>query len=189
MKFIISVAFIFSFLFSSAQDVFDKMAQETCDCINKNDLSKLTKDEIETKLGLCMIEIAGNQKYDIDVSDAEAGRKLGEKVGAKMATVCPKVFVYLLDDERKPTEPTKKVEGTIKKMIEGEFTYLLIKDSNGREVKLIWLRYFKGSEELLEKSGKLEGKKVTVSFEEIECYSPQAKSYLVLKEIRELVFE
>ncbi|MBI3218488.1 MAG: hypothetical protein HYZ44_03170 [Bacteroidetes bacterium] len=189
MKFIISVAFIFSFLFSSAQDVFDKMAQETCACINKNDLPKLTKDEIETKLGLCMIEAASNQKYDIDATDAEAGRKLGEKVGAKMATICPKVFIYLLDDERSPAEATKKIVGTIKKLIEGEFNYLLIKDSSGREVKLIWLRYFKGSEELLENNGKLEGKKVTIAFEEVECYSPQAKSYLVLKEIRELVFD
>lgn len=189
MKFIITIAFILSYAFSSAQDAFDKMAQETCACINKHDLSKLTKDDIETKLGLCMIEAASNQNYDIDTTDPEAGRKFGEKVGAKMATICPKVFVYLLDEDRTPAEPTKKIAGTIKKIVEGEFNYLIVKDSNGREVKFIWLRYFKGSEELLENISKLEGKKVTIAFEEIECYSPQAKTYLVLKEIRELVFE
>jgi hypothetical protein len=189
MKFIFSVVFLFFYVFSSAQDAFDKMAQETCACINKLDLPKLTKDEVETKLGLCMMEAASNQKYDIDITDPEAGRKFGEKVGAKMATICPKVFIYLLDEDRTPAEPAKKIEGTIKKIVEGEFNYLLVKDSNGREVKFIWLRYFKGSEELLENVSKLEGKRVTIAFEEVECYSPQAKSYLVMKEIRELVFE
>ena len=183
------IAFTFSFLSVLAQDAYESVAKETCECIEKEDLSKLSKDQIKAQLGICMIGSPSIQKLNLDLSDPEAGRKMGEKVGVKMATICPSVFKYFIGSEDTEEGTTKQTEGTIKKLTEGEFNYLTIKETNGREVKLIWLRYFKGSEELIEKMGKLEGKKVKITFEEVECYSPQAKSYLVLKEIRELVFE
>ncbi len=185
----LSILFTFSFLSIIAQDAYESVAKETCECIQKKDLSKLTKEQIQVQLGVCMIESPSIQKLDLDLSDAEAGRKMGEKVGVKMATICPKVFKYFIGDGDEEEASTKQTEGTIKKLTEGEFNYLTIKESNGREVKLIWLRYFKGSEELIENITKLEGRKVKIVYEDVECYSPQAKSYLVMKEIRELVFE
>ena len=193
MCYLIAKTIITSLLFSIAtavlaQDVYVKIAEETCACISKNEFSKSSKQEIEIQLGLCMLESANNNKLEVDVKDNGAMTKLGEAVGLKMAAICPKIFAYLIED-KKAKEQQLEIVGKLKSIVEGDFNYVIVKDNAGREQKLIWLRYFKGSDELLENMGKLAGTKVRILYADLECYSPKAKSYVKHKEIIELMFE
>ncbi len=172
----------------AAQDVYVKIAEETCACISKNDLSKSSKQEIEIQLGLCMLESANNNKLEVDMKDNAQMTKLGEAVGLKMAAICPKIFTYLIE-AKKVKEEQLEIVGKLKSIIEGDFNYVVVKDDAGREQKLIWLRYFKGSDDLMDNVGKLAGKKVRIKYADLECYSPKAKSYVKYKEIVELMFE
>ena len=135
-----------------------------------------------------MLESANNNKLEVDVKDNGAMTKLGEAVGIKMAAICPKIFSYLIEEKRAKEEQLEII-GKLKSIIEGDFNYVIVKDNNGREQKLIWLRYFKGSDDLIENMGKLAGKKVRIVYADLECYSPKAKSYVKQKEIIELIFE
>ena len=188
MKIIIVASFLtISSLLSPAQDVYEKLAKETCDCITKKALSKSSKKEIEMQLGLCMIASADANSLSYEVTNKESMTELGKKVGIKMAGICPVVFTYLT--EASEEKKHQVIDGKIKSVVEGEFNYLIVKDDSGREQTLLWLRYFKGSEELQENWDKVKGKKVKVSFENIECFSPKSKAYINQKEIVELVFE
>lgn len=89
-------------LFTYAQEDFKGIAEETCACIQKKDLSAATKKSIEVALGLCMFEVIQARNIDVDISDGDAMRKFGEKVGMQMAPICPDIFTKVMDDVEQP---------------------------------------------------------------------------------------
>ena len=120
MKIIIVASFLtISSLLSPAQDVYEKLAKETCDCITKKALSKSSKKEIEMQLGLCMIASADANSLSYEVTNKESMTELGKKVGIKMAGICPVVFTYLT--EASEEKKHQVIDGKIKSVVEGEF--------------------------------------------------------------------
>lgn len=184
------VTFFSSFFAAAQEDVFKTVAKETCECLEKRTLDFTKRKEVEIALGLCMIESAQNNNMDLDMADGDAMRKLGEKVGLQMASICPKVFEAFIGDDEETEEATNiSISGKIKSIEEGDFLYVNFKEDSGKEHKLIWLRYFSGSDEFQEDPKKLVGKRGTVTYQNIECYLPKAKIYYNNKEIIDLQLE
>ena len=88
---------------SFSQDVYDIIGKETCTCLEakKLDYTKLNKKDIQTQVGLCMIQSysshASEFKLEDKVSfDDQAGmRSLGEKVAMKMLADCPAIILEM----------------------------------------------------------------------------------------------
>jgi hypothetical protein len=179
----------FPLLGSAQGDDYKKIAQEVCDCITQKDLSSASKKTIEMSLGLCMLESIKNNEMDIEITDGNAMRSFGEKIGVQMAPLCPTVFTYLTEnnaDDKKDNSEIITVSGKIKSIDENEFLFITVKEENGKEIRMIWLRHFIGSDDHLTNPQKLIGKKVTIKYQPIECYLPKAKGYFAYKEIVEL---
>ncbi|MGC4023028.1 MAG: hypothetical protein QM734_14335 [Cyclobacteriaceae bacterium] len=174
--------------FSQSPELYKEMAKQTCDCINKQNITGKSKKEIETALGLCMLEVIQNNKVDIDISNTDAMRELGQKVGVQMAPICPAVFKAFLDDENSGDNSEKVIalEGKVKFIEENNFLYLIVKDESGTEYRLILLSYFEGSDTFASDPGKLSGKNVSIKYRTTQYYSPKAKGFMSVKEIVEL---
>lgn len=176
-------------LFTYAQEDFKGIAEETCACIQKKDLSAATKKSIEVALGLCMFEVIQARNIDVDISDGDAMRKFGEKVGMQMAPICPDIFTKVMDDdEQLQAAPTSETfSGIIKSIEEKEFLFVTLKDESGRDVRLVWLRHVEGADEFLSDYKKLIGKKVTLLYQNFELFN--AKGYFGYKMLTALKLE
>lgn len=188
MKKILAPIFFCLFVYTaSAQnqdEVYKTIAKETCECVSKRNVDLSKRKDVEMALGLCMIESAQRNNMELEMSDGEAMQKLGEKVGLQMAPICPDLFRAFIDDTEEAE--TLSISGKIKSIETGDFLYINIKEDGGKEHKLIWLRYFPGSDEFADDPKKLVGKSVTITYQNIECYLPKAKVYYNNKEITEL---
>ena len=172
-----------SLLLTAQDDLYKTIATETCECISKKKVDNTNRSEVEMALGLCMMESFQAHSVDIDVSDEQAMTKFGEKVGMQMAPICPTVFASFIGDEEQEEVSAIELSGTVKSIESGEFLFLVFKENSGKEHKLLWLRYFPGSDDFKSEPKKLIGKKVTVAYQEMECFFPKLKAYYNTKEI------
>lgn len=170
-------------LFATAQEDYKGIAQETCECIQKKDLANASKKSIEVALGLCMFEVIQSRKIEVDMSDGEAMRKFGEKVGMQMAPICPDIFTRLTEESEDTAPENESISGVIKSIEEKEFLFVTLKDPNNKEVRLVWLRHVEGADEFLNDYKKLIGKKVTLTYQNIELFNAKAKGYFGYKEL------
>lgn len=168
------------------EDVYKKIATETCDCIKKKnyDYSKINKADVEMALGFCMLESARNNKVPVDVNNMEEMTALGQKVGMQMAPICPEVFQALVDtgDETEQLEEVDDTEyftvaGKISSVEEKDFVYVTLKGEDGKDVKFIWLYYFAGSDDFKDSPKKLMGKQANLTYIVLEVFDPKTKAY------------
>lgn len=183
---------LFSFTCYS-QEILDTITQETCDCISGKNLDNLDIENLNVELGFCMIESLNrhenaSKELNINIYDAEGMTQFGEKVGARMAIKCPEVMSRIVAANNRQATSQNQLEGTIVRIEGNEFGFVVLRDAQAREHKLLWLRYFKNSEQLANNPRQMIGKKVRISFETIECYSPSERDYFERKEIRGLEF-
>lgn len=186
MKKLLIVFPLFLPLCGVSQEDYKAIAQETCDCINKKDLSNGTKKSIEMALGLCMLEVIQARNNEVDVSDGDAMRKFGEKVGVQMAPICPAIFTKLAEADESNTSSTpasESVNGVIKNIEEKEFLFVTFKDETNREIRLVWLRHVEGADEFLNDYKKLIGKKAKLKYQNLELFNAKAKGYFGYKEL------
>ena len=182
----------------AAQDLMDKLADASCDCISKQDVDNMTQEQLQVQLGFCIMEAVGKypdefQKEfgNLNPGDQAAMNKLGEQIGMKMAFKCPTVLMKVADVQTQmqaAPAALQVITGTVKSVDGEEFATVTITDEQGRSQKLLWLRYFKGSERFVSEPAKVIGSKVQVKVESVEYYSPKAKDYYGRKEIREVEF-
>tara|TARA_R110002073_G_scaffold15953_2_gene62076 strand:- start:5609 stop:6229 length:621 start_codon:yes stop_codon:yes gene_type:complete len=180
----------------------DKVAKETCEYLNKDEVKSLNNSEKTMKLGVFIITIYGKYKDELekegvffDISKGEkGGRDFGEKVGMNMVKFCPDALMALAgkDDFNEVevdemVEVGKFVEGKILSIKGEEVNTLTIKDVSGKTQKFLWLENFKGSDKLIE-TRKVKNIKVKVSYKNIEVYSPKLKEYIVRKQVTEIEY-
>ena len=196
----ILVIMCFSFQTLSAQDKIDQLAEKTCECLKTKNFKNKTKDEIEMELGFCMISEAQKLHIDMNLKDESSMEKFGEKVGLRMAAICPESFIKYLSQETKDgstlmsdylkedktSSSTQKITGTITRFTKDELAYLFVKTSEGREIKLMVLEYFTNADKLIENSKDFINKKATIEFKEVECYLPRIGEFVKLKEMTSL---
>lgn len=187
MKKLAAISLFFVVITSQAQDdIYKTIAKETCDCIAKRNIDAAKRAEVEMALGLCMLESINAHEIDIEVSDEAAMTKFGEQVGMQMAPICPTVFKAFIESEEEVQPQAVELTGTVKSIESGEFLYIIFKEDSGKEHKLLWFRYFPGSDDFKDNPKGLIGKKATVFYHDIECYFPKMKAYYNTKEIVEL---
>ncbi len=192
--------FFFSFSTSFGQisdDEITQLADVSCECVNKNDLEGKSSEDIQTILGLCILEGLG--KYPtifekVNIEDERSMENMGERIGVAMLNRCPDIMLQLaageIEEGVQEEQDDLFLTGTIQG-IEGEqFTFVTLKTDAGRTVKLLWLGYFDGADQLAEISNKPDIKpKVTISYTTIECYSHRQKEYIARKMITGIDFE
>jgi len=183
----------------TAQDLLDKLADTSCDCISKKDTDSMSSEDLQMQMGFCIMEAVGKYPEEfqkaygnLDPSNQAAMTKLGEDIGMRMAAKCPSVLMKIATVETQTTVKTttqSSITGTLKAVEGDEISLLIVEEASGRRHKLLWLGYFKGADRLTETPEKAVGRKVTVTYQEIECYSAKAKDYINCKEVKGVEYQ
>lgn len=186
---------VLSILFTttlSAQDVYDKIAEQTCNCINEDDTAYKSSEELELALGLCMLEAMSNfpeETKDIDITDNDAMYKFGETVGIKMFSYCPDLILRLSQEELNMQEEEIEeeyylVKGEITTIQGEEIQYVTIQEyETKKRIKLMWWHNFPNAYKLEDLGEQAIGQKVAIEYVQVETYSPQLKEYIIRKQI------
>lgn len=181
-----------------AQDLLDKIAMKSCECVQLDDIDAMSGSELENKFGICVIqealeypeEMLSEHGLDLSNLDAEVGEQLGTLVATRMLTHCPDVLIKLgskSEETEDAANASLTASGTILKLEEKQFVTLILKDDAGLVTKYIWLGNFPGSYELSEGQS-VQNKKVTVSFVKQEFYDPRIKDYRTFNVMTALEF-
>ena len=182
---------------SAQEELIDLLAEKTCACAAQKDLSNLGQEELNMELSMCIMASMSEHadkinQLNIDLTDQAGMNKFGEQIGLKMATKCPgtlmKIGSMQVENSKAPAGAGGEMTGTIKRLEGDEFTFVILADEQGREHRFLWLRYFPGSERLVNAPQEAIGKKVTLQFSELESYSSQAKDYFKRREIKSIQF-
>lgn len=198
-KIIIALVLIFS-TNSFSQDMYDIIGKETCACLGtkKLDYQKLDKKELQTQVGLCMIQSYTShinefkQEDKIQFDDQEGMRKMGEKVALKMLVNCPEIILELgkstqkdigdeSEDELVVDEPADVfIEGQVTAINKDQFVSLLVKDKNGRAYSFLLLDYFETASVLTNNELKVKDS-VKVGYTEIELFDVATNEFKYFK--------
>ena len=141
---------------SYSQDAYDIVGKETCECLNtkKVDYSKMNKKDMQTQVGICMIQSYSTHLSEFKPEDKisfddEVGLKnLGEKVAMKMMVSCPEIILELgkrsvdEDDAAEEAKEITFIEGEVTEIKTEQFITLQVKDKNGRNFSFLLLDYF-----------------------------------------------
>lgn len=197
---VLAVFAAFTLPLTAQTDLVDKLAVQTCECLNKKDVKNLSMEELQTQLGFCMMgaigqnEAAFKKKYgDVSFTDQTTMTKVGEEVGTAMVYKCPDVMMNLAQTQMQgqpvaTAAATGEIIGKVKAIEGSELAQIVITDESGRAQKFVWFGYFEGSERFISEPLKVIGKKVKVEYREVEAYSPQAKEYYARKEVLSITF-
>jgi len=187
-KIIITSLIVLVNTISYSQDIFDKVAQESCECIAKKKSEKKSTDKKNTSVefGVCVINSYSNHASEFtgekfDLNDTEAMRKLGEKVALKMLTYCPDSVMELADDDEKEVaDKNLTITGEITEIKTEQFVSIVLKDEKSRLHTFILLDYFDTAGIFTD--NKLNKKdKVSISYIESELYDPKMKEFRYFK--------
>lgn len=197
-KLLICFIFVCNILLTNqtfAQAYLDKISKECCKAMQEMP-SGMSSEEYQMQLGLKMLAIAAPYKkqlkknHNIDFSKIdEDGKKLGELIGAKMAEVCPEVFVKMLTDNPdmlKEEETAVQAEetlapqseiGTITKVENENFVVFSVKNEVGKTSKFYWLTHFEANTDIAAPYEKLVGKKVNIQYDTYNFFDPKIEDY------------
>jgi len=174
-----------------------RMADSVCNSVNRLDLSKITtRNEAVAFYTQCIgdhLDILNDLAAErhVDISDKDAMRKIGVDLAFDLYKMKCTNFVKLssliaMKTVDKDTIQTNITIGALKRIDQKGFNYIVIVDNN--EKSFIWLRQFPGSEKLMNGITQYVGKKVRITWQNIEVYLPQSKGYFDVKEIKYLDF-
>lgn len=198
--------------FVNAQDYMRKIADETCDCVEKKKLiNKSNNSEIETEFGICMI--AGYNKYSdlvpkkekLNFSDEKQMEKFGEKLALEMLNSCPKFIMKLgansLEEENLEKEESNgaqvdevveeeylKVTGSFLGMKKENYYFLNLKEESGKTHKLALLDSFDNAYLITDNILKTTDK-VEVLYYEVDLYDVTSNSFIKTKIITDIIIK
>lgn len=169
-----------------------KLTDSLCNALGRLDMSTIhTKEEANNAFMECfgrfasiLIEVA--EEHKVEMSDGEAMRLIGQGIGKNlMRENCPSFMKIAVKMAGKDTDEgaASSTAGTVKRIDNKGFNYVVITDQQGKEKSFLWLREFAGSDKFTGLPASYTGKKVTIKWQEMEVYLPQAKGYYKVKEI------
>ncbi len=184
---------------SYSQDIFDVIGKETCECLNakKIDYFKMNKKEMQTQVGVCMIQSYSShlsefkQEDKISFDDEKGMQNLGEKVAMKMMVSCPEIIMEMgkrsidEDDSIEEVKDITFIEGEVTEIKTEQFITLQVKDKNGRNFSFLLLDYFETAS-LLTNNEINKKDSIKVSYTEIELFDPKNKEFRYFKVITDL---
>jgi hypothetical protein len=194
------VIIIFCFLNQlNAQTAIEKAAATSCKCIEEK--FDKTKDVAfnEPLVNGCIQEaFIGHiddftNEYGMEIiSDQKKAYEVGEQLGLEIAKNCPAFLDFSMQVatanettalQAPDPDQTGEITGKVIRVENQEFVHLIVQTEDGKENDVIWIRYFQGSDQFKGKTQDLEGKNITVTFNETEVYLAKAQSYFKVKEI------
>ncbi|WP_107831267.1 hypothetical protein ABZR88_05020 [Mucilaginibacter yixingensis] len=168
-----------------------RLSDSLCACVTKLDLSKInTKDEAVQAYTNCVMQhadllpdLAAEKK--VQMEDQDAMRTIGIELAQTLMKQKCDAFVKLslLMAKDKAAALANSTFGTFKRIDVKGFNYVVITDAAGSEKSFLWLREFPGSANFMQPPYKASGKKIKITWQEMEVYLPQAKGYYKVKEI------
>jgi len=185
------------FLRAQESSIIDKVAKETCTCMEGTNLDGITQEAFEQQIGTCLISVASKytaelkEAMDFDINDQNSVSSLGEKVGRNIALNCPTLFqkmmeLYSDDQELSPDQVQQlaRFRGTFVRMEEsGSFPRIVLRGEGTAESSFIWMEYFPGSEMFLQETEPLAGQLMTVTYKSMQVMHPVMKQYREIKVI------
>jgi hypothetical protein len=196
MKYILILsAALLSVVSGYGQEYMDKIAQKSCECLDKVP-DTLKTDEFNLKLGICMIEAATpykkqlkkDQGINLDNIDTE-GEKLGRLIGIKMASTCPNILLKLTQkpsDKEEAAAEEKTAEGLITKLENDFFVVLSLKDEAGKINRFYWLTFVESGMELTSKYKSVVGESVIITYKVQDFFDPKIEEYRAFNIISKL---
>ena len=135
----------------------------------------------------------------VDYTNSQSMQRLGERAGVKMLNYCPDLIMSLgmasmesktnnsssVPPPPPPPATLPVVMGALESVTGDDILTVTIKESSGRRTKLLWLRYFPGSDLLID-ADQIVGKNLRIEFENIDVYSKKSGDYVIRREIRSL---
>jgi|GEM_PF-6406589 len=186
--------------FAQVKKTLDIVTKATCDCIVKEKGTVKNQMDLQKVMSVCLMKTAGDKlpalqkELGIKTMDQAGMMKLGQAVSLKLATDCPTMYDIAsklqggTDDvtANEPAVTTESYTGEILKVETDGYTYIQIKNNDGKITKFVWFEYFKGSDAYKENPQLLVGKRVTIKYKAVEIFVPASKDYVSSKEITEL---
>jgi hypothetical protein len=175
-----------------------KMTDSLCACVVKIDMAKITnKTEALAAYTLCvekhidiLKDLADERK--VNMADKDAMEKVGIDLAFNLlGQDCQgfKQLALIMGGKNAEEEAVGTSTGKFKRIDNKGVNYIVITGPGGNEKSFLWLRQFAGSENFMSGGLKYIGKNVTIKYQEIEIYLPQAKGYYRVKEITSLSME
>jgi len=176
-----------------AQDVLDKIAQESCSCAADLDTTA-NEEQRNIQLGLCMLQNAApyqkelKKKYGVDLNNLdEGGERFGQLIGMRLALHCPE-FVALMarlseenaEMEEPPPSPamqTSTMEGALMTVKTGQFLTLVVKKEDGSTQELLLLGHAENAEQVLRRPDQGRGTSGTWTYVTNDLFDATSRSY------------
>lgn len=152
-------------------------------------------------LGNCMIEASKPYSeqlihdHNIDFARIDKqGERLGQLIGAKMASVCPTELMDFaknmskssIEEKENKTDTENKIKGVITSIETKDFVTITIKEPNGNFSTYLWLYKPKSYLDLISNYKNLNNKSILLSFEEQELFDWRASAYRIFKVIKSI---
>lgn len=179
----------------SKQELGIKLAEKSCECANKEEISK---DNFEMTLGLCIIESIKAYEKDVDkyygkdvISNEKKMEELGYDVGKEMAKTCPTVFKYMFSDDVTDEavaeeEPDAIILGKLTEVKSEQFLTFSVKEETGKMNHFILLSSFENSFLLTDKVLKINDT-IEVSYYELELYDAKLAKFVSYKVVTDII--
>jgi hypothetical protein len=193
----IVLMFLLVSLAGFSQDVKDKIAEETCDCTSKFDISSIKGSELQTQFGLCILqsynnhinEFPANEK--LDFSNESQMTKFGEEIAMKMLKFCSNTIVELgkktIDVTNYEEElENESVTGKIKSVSASNYFSIKLVENTGKTTDFILLNDFDNSFLITDKVLKINDN-VQVFYYEIELYDIKLNKFILQKIISDII--
>lgn len=137
---------------SFGQDIYDKIAEETCGCTSKIDFTKADAN-YDMQLGLCILQAYSSHLKDIpeserlDFADKPKMKDFGRDIALKMVKFCPDVIMSFgntesADDEEEEIDSYFEMEGIFTGIKVGTFMTVQVVESNGKTNNFVILQNF-----------------------------------------------
>jgi hypothetical protein len=174
------------------------VSKEVCEEISAKDLTGKTMDDMQMELSMAFMPVlmrhkdALEKELGVGVISKEGMEKLGQEIGMGLVLECPafmKVMSASMESGNKPSgktapfsdAPESSIGGTLVKLVPGELTHLLLKDTKGKLVKIWWMDHFEGADDMIDQPQRMLNKKVNIRYTEKEVYSAALKQYVKIK--------
>lgn len=168
-----------------------RMTDSLCKSLARLDISKITtKEEAVKAYTECVMahadllpDLAAERK--VDMTDQNAMRTVGIDLAKNLVKQKCDYFLKLAVkmNSKEVEEVDRSITGTFKRIDVKGFNYVVITETGKSERSFLWLRQFPNSERFISGTAGLIGKKLKITWQELEVYLPQAKGYYKVKEI------
>ena len=114
-------------LAAQEDDLVKLLSDQTCECLEQSGLSGADMEQMQVKLGVCLLEKAMPYLDRIETElginlledGAAGGEKLGEKIGMRMAVECP-VFLNFVEQVMQEGNELDHSDRTVVGTVSGE---------------------------------------------------------------------